>query len=179
MGGLGPGIGGLEYIVIGLVALLVLGPERLPVMMRKIGQWVGKARRMADEFRSSFEDMARQSELDDLRKEVEALRRGQGMMPLGADAERTFQDINASLGNAPLPALGQAVPVDPTPVPVTEPEAPSAKPVAKPASRKKASSAPKSAAKPKAKSATKSTGAATKPKARAKPAASRKKAVDQ
>ncbi|RYF96619.1 MAG: twin-arginine translocase subunit TatB, partial [Caulobacteraceae bacterium] len=74
MGGLGPGIGGAEWLVIGLVALLVVGPERLPGLLRQLGKWVAKARGMANEFRSSFEDMARQSELDDLRKEVEALR---------------------------------------------------------------------------------------------------------
>jgi sec-independent protein translocase protein TatB len=42
--------------------------------MRIAGQWMGKARRMADEFRKSFDEMARQSELDELRKEIENLR---------------------------------------------------------------------------------------------------------
>ena len=74
MGGLGPGIGGFELVVVGLVALLVVGPKDLPVLMRRVGQMVAKARAMANEFRSSFDEMARQSELDDLRKEVEALR---------------------------------------------------------------------------------------------------------
>ena len=78
MGGLGPGIGGFELVVIGLVALLVVGPKDLPVLMRRVGQMVAKARAMANEFRSSFDEMARQSELDDLRKEVEALRTGRG-----------------------------------------------------------------------------------------------------
>ena len=43
-------------------------------MLRQLGRFVGKMRAMADDFRASFEDMARQSELDDLRKEVEAMR---------------------------------------------------------------------------------------------------------
>ena len=43
MGGLGPGIGGFEILVIGLVALLVVGPKDLPMLMRKVGQVVGKA----------------------------------------------------------------------------------------------------------------------------------------
>ena len=67
MGGLGPGIGGLEYLVIGIVALLVVGPERLPGMLRQLGKMVAKARGMANDFRSSFDEMARQSELDELR----------------------------------------------------------------------------------------------------------------
>ena len=98
MGGLGPGVGGFELVVIGLVALLVVGPKDLPILMRRVGQMVAKARAMANEFRTSFDEMARQSELDDLRKEVEALRTGQAAMyPLGAEADAAFKDINAGL----------------------------------------------------------------------------------
>lgn len=108
MGGLGPGIGGLEILVIGLLALIVVGPKDLPLLMRKVGRAVGKARAMANEFRSSFDEMARQSELDELRKEVEALRTGQGMVPLGAEAEAIFRDISTDLDQplaTPTPAL--------------------------------------------------------------------------
>ncbi|MFN7533991.1 MAG: Sec-independent protein translocase protein TatB, partial [Brevundimonas sp.] len=87
MGGLGPGIGGFELLVIGLVALIVVGPKDLPLLMRTVGRVMARARAMAGEFRASFDEMARQSELDELRKEVEALRRGQGLVPLGAEAE--------------------------------------------------------------------------------------------
>ncbi|MDP1912653.1 Sec-independent protein translocase protein TatB [Brevundimonas sp.] len=101
MGGLGPGIGGFEILVIGIVALLVVGPKDLPLLMRKIGKVMAKARAMANEFRSSFDEMARQSELDELRKEVEALRSGQGMVPLGAEADAAFREIRDDL-NRPL-----------------------------------------------------------------------------
>jgi len=101
MGGLGPGIGGLEILVIGLLALIVVGPKDLPLLLRRVGKAVGKARAMASEFRSSFDEMARASELDELRKEVEALRTGQAMVPLGAEAEATFRDISSDL-NRPL-----------------------------------------------------------------------------
>ncbi|HYC98617.1 Sec-independent protein translocase protein TatB [Brevundimonas sp.] len=101
MGGLGPGIGGLEILVIGIAALLVVGPKDLPLLMRKLGKAMAKARAMANEFRSSFDEMARQSELDELRKEVEALRTGQGMVPLGAEADSAFRDIRNDL-NKPL-----------------------------------------------------------------------------
>ena len=109
MGGLGPGIGGLEILVIGLLALIVVGPKDLPLLLRKVGKAVGKARAMANEVRSSFDEMARQSELDELRKEVEALRTGQ-MVPLGAEADAAFRDIRDDLnrpldGPAPVPAL--------------------------------------------------------------------------
>jgi len=97
MGGLGPGIGGLEYLLIAAVALIVVGPERLPGLLRQLGKMIGKARRMADEFRSSFDEMARQSELDELRKEVEALRTNQTMVRLGDEADAAFKDIRTEL----------------------------------------------------------------------------------
>ncbi len=99
---LGPSIGGLELLVVALLALIVVGPKDLPVLMRKVGQFLNRARKMASEFRASFDDMARQSELDDLRKEVEALRSGQ-MMPLGKEASSTFKDIDAELKAPPPP----------------------------------------------------------------------------
>ena len=79
----------LELMIIGAVALIVVGPKDLPVLMRRVGQFVGKMRGMANEFRASFEDLARQSELEDLRKEVEAMRADHRSLtqynPLGAD----------------------------------------------------------------------------------------------
>lgn len=186
MGGLGPGIGGFEYVVIALVALLVVGPERLPAMLRKLGQMVSKARNMANEFRSSFDEMARQSELDDLRKEVEALRRGQtNMTPLGADADAAFRgirdDLNAPLNasnasNASISSMSPAPDEWPDSPPVMEPlevaPEPAAKPARKPAAKKAATTA-----RPKAKpAAAKKTTPASKPTS--KPRATRKKAVD-
>jgi len=191
MGGLGPGIGGFELVVIGLVALLVVGPKDLPVLMRRVGQMVAKARAMANEFRSSFDEMARQSELDDLRKEVEALRTGQGAMyPLGAEADAAFKDINAGLTGptaaAALPAPEPEAPVmtptvdewpdTPSPVePVTATKSKRTAPKAKTGAGASGSvtAKPRSATKPKAAAP----AAKTKPVA-AKPKTSRKKAVD-
>jgi sec-independent protein translocase protein TatB len=63
-----------HILIVLIVALVVVGPKDLPRLMRIAGQWMGKARRMADEFRKSFDEMARQSELDELRKEIQNLR---------------------------------------------------------------------------------------------------------
>lgn len=168
MGGLGPGIGGFEIVVIGLVALLVVGPKDLPVLMRRVGQMVAKARGMANEFRSSFDEMARQSELDDLRKEVEALRTGQGAYPLGKEAEEAFKDIKADLDKplletpAPTVALEAPTPEEAPVAVVDEPAPAAAKPKAKRAPAKAAAGAktpaPKAASRPRAprKSAVKS-----------------------
>ena len=68
--------GAFEMVLIGVFALIVVGPKDLPVLMRRVGQAMAKMRGLAAEFRASFDEMARQSELEDLRKEVEALRTG-------------------------------------------------------------------------------------------------------
>ena len=165
MGGLGPGIGGFEILVIGLIALIVVGPKDLPVLMKRVGQFMARMRAMASEFRASFDEMARQSELDDLRKEVAALKAGQGMYPLGAEAEAAFKDINKELGQ-PLvtgrsewPDAEPVVPALPTPAvdapvePVVAPARP-AKPRRKAASTaasKAKTTADKPASKPKPK----------------------------
>ena len=74
-----PGIGFSELLLIGLAALIIVGPKDLPLMMRRIGQFVGKGRAMAREFQDAFEDIARQSELEELRKEIEGLKRDNAM----------------------------------------------------------------------------------------------------
>lgn len=101
----------LEFLIAAVVALVVVGPKDLPILMRRLGQFTAKLRGMAAEFRASFDEMARQSELDDLRREVEAMRRGQFMDAAArstqADIHDAFQnihqDINQSMANGPAP----------------------------------------------------------------------------
>lgn len=63
-----------ELLIVLVVALVVVGPKDLPKLMRKAGEWAGRARAMADQFRRSFDEMARQAELDELRAEVDRLK---------------------------------------------------------------------------------------------------------
>ena len=110
-----PGIGGGELVLIAVVALVVVGPKDLPKLLRQLGRFVGKMRRIADEFRTSFEDMARQSELDELRKEVDALRAGKlGLEDVGHQMKALESDINSSL-NAPVSTPEGAVSVEAEP----------------------------------------------------------------
>jgi len=69
-----PEVGVPELLVIAAIALIVVGPKDLPILLRKVGRFVAHMRGMAAEFRSSFDELARQSELEELRKEVEAMR---------------------------------------------------------------------------------------------------------
>lgn len=62
-------IGYSELLLIGIVALLVIGPKDLPRVLRQVGQWVGKGREMARHFRSGVDNMIRESELDDMNKQ--------------------------------------------------------------------------------------------------------------
>ena len=65
-----------QHILILLVVMLVVvGPKDLPRLMHMMGKWAAKARNMANEFRRSFDEMARQAELDELRKEIEDLKK--------------------------------------------------------------------------------------------------------
>ncbi len=89
-----PQFGFTEFLLIAIVALVVVGPKDLPMMMRKLGQFVGKARAMATEFRAAFDDIARQAELDELRKEIEDLKNNNAVKE-ATDEMRSFErDVN-------------------------------------------------------------------------------------
>jgi sec-independent protein translocase protein TatB len=62
-----------EFVVIAVVALIVIGPKELPAVLRAIGQWTTKIRRMASEFQGQFQEALREAEMADLKKEVDSL----------------------------------------------------------------------------------------------------------
>src|ERR1700755_2774331 len=61
-------IGWSELVLIAVVALIVIGPKELPAVLRMVGQWMGKARRMAAEFQGQFQEAMREAEMADLKK---------------------------------------------------------------------------------------------------------------
>lgn len=85
-------IGWSELLIIGVVALVVIGPKELPRALATFGKWVARAKSMAREFQNNVDDMVRQSELDDLRKQVEQAR----SFNLSAEIEKNI-DPNGSL----------------------------------------------------------------------------------
>jgi sec-independent protein translocase protein TatB len=66
-------IGWGELVVIGIVALIAIGPKELPTVLRTLGQWMGKVKRMASEFQGQFQEALREAELHDLKKQAEDL----------------------------------------------------------------------------------------------------------
>jgi sec-independent protein translocase protein TatB len=97
-----PDLSPTHILIVIVVALIVVGPKDLPLLLRKIGKFMGKMRGMANEFRASFDEMARQSELDELRKEVEAMRQAsQAALPqdLGIEAALKSDAESAYMAN--------------------------------------------------------------------------------
>jgi sec-independent protein translocase protein TatB len=129
---------GVEFLIIAALALIVVGPKELPGLLRKLGQFVGKMRNIANDFRTSFDDMARQSELDDLRKQVEEMRTQTAS--LGSDPTGLGEALNefqmTSMDSAPDYGA-------PAPEPIVEPAKPARKkPTASKAVKKPAKTAP-------------------------------------
>ncbi|HXF90080.1 MAG TPA: Sec-independent protein translocase protein TatB [Xanthobacteraceae bacterium] len=65
-----------ELLIIGVVALVVIGPKELPGVLRTVGQWMAKVRRMANEFQDQFREAMREAELEELKKKVDDLGSG-------------------------------------------------------------------------------------------------------
>jgi len=66
-------IGWSEFVVIGVVALIAIGPKELPGVLRTVGQYMGKVRRMASEFQSQFQEAMREAEMADIKKSVDEM----------------------------------------------------------------------------------------------------------
>jgi sec-independent protein translocase protein TatB len=66
-------IGWSELLLIGIVALIAIGPKELPTVLRTLGQWMSKLRRMASEFQNQFQEAMREAEMADLKKQVDEM----------------------------------------------------------------------------------------------------------
>jgi sec-independent protein translocase protein TatB len=62
-----------KLVIIGIVALIAIGPKELPTVLRTLGQWIGKIKRMANEFQGQFQEALREAEMTDLKKQAEDL----------------------------------------------------------------------------------------------------------
>src|SRR5690349_5640061 len=95
-----PGVGFEEMILLVLVAIVVIGPKDLPLMMRKFGRFTGKMRAMAFEFKQGFDELGRQAELEELRKEVASLKQATGLEDLRKDLEADKINLESDVRSA-------------------------------------------------------------------------------
>jgi len=129
-----------ELLVLGVVALLVIPPKDLPKAMRFAGQWIGRARGMARQFRSGFDDMIRESEFQEMEKKWKA------------ENERIMRDhpptIEQAALMAPVPQDDPAELAGDAPTVMVEQPATAAPPRPRAKPRAKASAAKPAAKKP-------------------------------
>jgi sec-independent protein translocase protein TatB len=96
-------IGWGELLVIGVVALVAIGPKELPGVLRTVGQWTGKLRRMATEFQNQFHEAMREAELADLKKQVDEMTsevRSYGSFDPVSDVRRELEKTQSQIENA-------------------------------------------------------------------------------
>jgi sec-independent protein translocase protein TatB len=116
-----------EFLLIGVVALVVIGPKELPGVMRTMGQWTRKVRGMAAEFQSQFQEAMREAEMADLKKQVDDMARDvKDIDPLKGvrdDIESVGKDVERSLGSAPEQAAAEPAAGEPVALIETQAEA--------------------------------------------------------
>ena len=86
-----------EFLLIGVVALIVIGPKELPSVLRTLGQWTRKVRGMAADFQGQFQEAMREAEMADLKKQVDDIAQDiknyDPLKDVRADVEAAGKDI--------------------------------------------------------------------------------------
>jgi sec-independent protein translocase protein TatB len=77
-----------KLLILGAIALIVVGPKDLPILLRTIGKYVGMMRRQANEFRAQFDEAIRETELEQIKKDVENI---------GREAETAMRETEHSI----------------------------------------------------------------------------------
>src|SRR5471032_1455818 len=103
-----------EFLLIGVVALIVIGPKELPGVLRTLGQYTRKVRSMAADFQNQFQEAMREAEMADLKKQVDDIATGikqyDPLKDVRADVEAAGKDIQSSLEQKPAETLAVAEP---------------------------------------------------------------------
>lgn len=97
-----------EIMVIGAVALIVIGPKDLPKALRTVGQMTAKLRRMAAEFQGQFNEAMREAELDDVKKQLQSVNEAVPSLNTSFDPIQTIRDELKTSIEAPVTALEKA-----------------------------------------------------------------------
>jgi len=119
-------IGWSELVLIGVVALVAIGPKELPGVLRMVGQWMGKARKMAAEFQGQFQEAMREAEMADLKKSFDEVKEAASGFTSGGLMTSLQKDVSDALRVDALdkPAETAATAVIEPPTTPTTPETP-------------------------------------------------------
>jgi sec-independent protein translocase protein TatB len=119
-------IGWSELVLIGVVALVAIGPKELPGVLRMVGQWMGKARKMAAEFQGQFQEAMREAEMADLKKSFDEVKEAASGFTGGGLMTSLQKDVSDALRVDALdkPAETTATTAVEAPTTPTTPEAP-------------------------------------------------------
>lgn len=105
-------IGAGELLIIGVVALVVIGPKELPGVLRQVGKATAKMRQMAGEFRAQFDEAMREAELEDAKKQISGIKEQvAGLNPL-TDLKNEIHS-SATMLNTPYTPVETASPIAP------------------------------------------------------------------
>ena len=86
-----------EFVIIAVVALIAIGPKELPGVLRMVGQWMGKARKMAAEFQSQFQEAMREAEMADLKKSFDEVKEAATGFTSGNVKTSLQKEVSAAL----------------------------------------------------------------------------------
>ena len=117
-------IGWSEFVLIAVVALIAIGPKELPGVLRMIGQWMGKARKMAAEFQGQFQEAMREAEMADLKKSFDEVKEAATGFTSNNIMTSLEKDVSSALAIDDNPAVSaEATPALDSPSALTEPAA--------------------------------------------------------
>lgn len=94
-----------EIMVVGAVALIVIGPKDLPKALRTLGKTIGQVRRMAGEFQSQFAEAMREAELDDVRKQIQGMNETVGSLNPVESIRSELKSAVEGTGSTSAPSL--------------------------------------------------------------------------
>lgn len=116
-------IGWSELVLVGVVALIAIGPKELPGVLRMVGQWMSKARKMAAEFQGQFQEAMREAEMADLKKSFDEVKEAAtGFNPLTSLQKDVSDALRVDALDKPAETSATTV-VEPPSTPTT-PETP-------------------------------------------------------
>jgi len=125
-------IGWSELVVIAVVALIAIGPKELPGVLRMVGQWMGKARKMAAEFQGQFQEAMREAEMADLKKGFDDIKEAAtgftsnnimtSLQKDVSDAMQIDKPVDAQIASATGEPVEPTTPAEPAPETFVEAE---------------------------------------------------------